>query len=105
MTLFIAISIRHNFHDIVKPAIARGISDERSIRTSFVRQENCPVINKTTPTNNIEISIKVPFGKNRKCAKTSFNANDLDQETLITKISALHKKITANIDPNLMQLE
>ena len=94
--------IKHSFHDIVKPAIVRGIPDERSVRKLFVKQANCPVIKKTTPKNNVEISIKVPFGKNRKFAKTSFNANDLDQETLITKISALHKKITANIDPNLM---
>ena len=63
------------------------------------------MITKSEKNNNIEISIKMPFGKSRQFAKTSFNANDLDQETLITKISALHKKITANIDPNLMQLE
>jgi hypothetical protein len=97
--------IKHSFYDIVKPAIIRGIPDERSVRKSFVKQANCPVIKKTTQKNNVEIIIKVPFGKNRKFAKTSFNANDLDKETLIAKISALHKKITANTDPHLMQLE
>ena len=63
------------------------------------------MISKSERNNNIEISIKVPFGKSRKFAKTSFNANDLDQEILITKISALHEKITANTASNAMQLE
>ena len=63
------------------------------------------MINKSERSNNIEISIKVPFGKNNKFTETAFNANDLDQKTLFAKKSALYAKITANTAHNVMQLQ
>ena len=97
--------LKNNFKNIIKSPKQRGIPGHRNIRKSFTKKPNAPVISKSERNNNIEISIKVPFGKSRKFAKTSFNANDLDQEILIAKISALHDKITANTAPNAMQLE
>ncbi len=49
------------------------------------------MISKNSKKDNVEISIKVPFGNNRKFAKPAFNANQLDEQILIAKISALHK--------------
>ena len=97
--------LKNNFKDITKSPKPRGIPDHRNIRKSFAKKPNAPVISKSERNNNIEISIKVPFGKSRKFAKTSFNANGLDQETLIAKISALHAKVLSNLDPNTIQLE
>ena len=97
--------IKHAFHDITKPTMVRGIPDERNVRKSFAKNPNAPVISKSKRNNNIEITIKVPFGKSIKFAKTAFNVNDLDQETLIAKISALHAKVVSNLDPNAIQLE
>jgi hypothetical protein len=97
--------IKHAFYDITKPTMVRGIPDERNVRKSFAKNPNAPVISKSKRNNNIEITIKVPFGKSIKFAKTSFNANDLDKETLTAKVFALCKKITANTDPHLMQIE
>lgn len=97
--------LKNKFKNITKSPKQRGIPDHRNIRKSFTKKPNTPVISKSERNNNIEISIKVPFGKSSKFAKTSFNANDLDQETLIAKISTLHDKITANTDSNAMQLE
>ncbi len=50
------------------------------------------MISKNSKKDNVEISIKVPFGKNRKFAKTAFNVNQLDEQILIARISALDKK-------------
>ncbi len=50
------------------------------------------MISKNSKKDNVKIGIKVLFGKNRKFAKTAFNVNQLDEQILITKISALHKK-------------
>jgi len=97
--------LKNKFKNITKSPKQRGIPDHRNIRKSFTKKPSTPVISKSERNNNIEISIKVPFGKNRKFAKTSFNANDLDQETLIAKIFTLHDKITANTASNAIQLE
>ena len=97
--------LKNKFKNITDSPKQRGIPDYRNIRKSFIQKPNAPVISKSERNNNIEISIKVPFGKNRKFAKTSFNANDLDQEILFTKISTLHDKIIANTAPNVMQLK
>jgi len=97
--------LKNNFKNITKSPKPRGIPDHRNIRKLFTKKPNEPVISKSSKNDNVEISIKVPFGKSRKFAKTAFNANQLDKQTLIAKISALHEKITANTDPNLMQLE
>jgi hypothetical protein len=97
--------IKLAFHDITKPTMVRGIPDERNVRKSFAKNPNAPVISKSKRNNNIEITIKAPFGKSIKFARTAFNANDLGQETLIAKISALHAKIVLNLDPNAIQLE
>ncbi len=59
------------------------------------------MISKNSKKDNVEISIKVPFGKNRKFAKPAFNINQLDEQILIAKISALHKKVTASPDSNM----
>ena len=97
--------IKHHFHDIVKPAIARGIPDERSIRKLFVKQANCPVIKKTTPKNNVEISIKVPFEKGQKFTKVILNAKNLNEEIFTTKLSSLYTQISQTIKLNETQLE
>ena len=97
--------LKNDFKNITKSPKQRGIPDHRNIRKSFTKKPNAPVISKSEGNNNIEISIKVPFGKSRKFAKTSFNANDLNQETLIAKISVLHAKVLSNLDPNVIQLE
>ena len=97
--------LKNNFKNITKSPKQRGIPDHRNIRKSFTKKPNAPVISKSEGNNNIEICIKVPFGKSRKFAKTSFNANDLDQEILFAKISTLRDKIIANTAPNVMQLE
>ena len=97
--------LKNNFKNITKSPKQRGIPDHRNIRKSFTKKPNTPVISTSERNNNIEISIKVPFGKSRKFAKTSFNANDLDRETLIAKFSILHDKIIANTTANAMQLE
>ncbi len=52
----------------------------------------------------LKFSIKVPFDKNRKFAKTAFNVNQLDEQIRIAKISALHKKVTASPEPNMKKL-
>ncbi len=62
------------------------------------------MISKNSKKDNIEISIKVPFGKNRKIAKTAFNVNQLNEQILIAKISALHKKIIPSPEPNMKKL-
>ncbi len=62
------------------------------------------MISKNSKKDNVEISIKVPFGKNRKFAKTAFNVNRLDEQILIAKISALHKKVTASPEPNMKKI-
>ena len=97
--------LKNKFKNITKSPKQRGIPDHRNIRKSFIKKPSTPVISKSERNNNIEISIKVPFGKSRKFAKTSFNANDLEQEKLIAKIFTLHDKITANTVSNAMQLE
>lgn len=97
--------IKHSFHDIVKPAIVRGIPDERSVRKLFVKQANCPVIKKTTPKNNVEISIKVPFGKGQKFTKVTLNSKTLNAEIFSTKLSSLYAQISQTIKLNETQLE
>ena len=97
--------LKNNFKDIVKSPKLRGIPDHRNIRKCFAKKPNAPVISKSSKNDNIEISIKLPFGKSRKFAKTAFNVNKFDEKTLIAKISTLYEKITANTDPNLQQLE
>lgn len=94
--------IKHSFQNITKPVIIRGIPDERNIRTSFVKQEYSPVITKSIQKDNIEISIKVPFGKSSKIAKTVFNANNFSPETFSTKISVLYDKISETLASNEM---
>ncbi len=49
------------------------------------------MINKNSKRDNVKISIKVPFGKNRKFAKTAFNINQIDEQILVARISALYK--------------
>ena len=97
--------LKKAFKDITTIPKKRGIPDHRNIRTSFSKKPNAPVISKNSNKDNVEISIKVPFGKSRKFAKTAFNVNQLDEQKLITKISALHQKIITKPEQNIMQLE
>ncbi len=84
---------KNEFKDItIRPKI-RGISDHRNIKKSFLKKPNVPVISKNSKKDNVEISISVLFCKNRKFAKPAFNVNQLDEQILIAKISALHKKL------------
>jgi hypothetical protein len=69
--------IKHNFQNITKPAITRGVPDERNIRKSFMKHNVVPVITKNTQKDNVEISIKVPFGKSSKITKAAFNTKNL----------------------------
>ncbi len=62
------------------------------------------MISKNSKKDNVEISIKLLFGKNRKFVKSAFNVNQLDEQILIVKISALHKKVTASPEPNMKKL-
>ncbi len=87
--------LKNQFKDITIKSKIRGIPDHRNIRKSFSKKPNAPVISKNSKKDNVEISIKVPFGKNRKFTKAAFNVNQLDEQILIAKISALHKKVTA----------
>ncbi len=85
--------LKNQFKDItIRPKI-RGIPDHRNIRKSFSKKANAPVISKNSKKCNVEIVIKVPFGKNKKFAKPAFNVNQLDEQKLIAKISVLHKKL------------
>jgi len=97
--------IKHNFQNITKPPITRGIPDKRSIRTSFVKQDYSPVITKSVQKNNVEISIKVPFGKSSKITKTAFNANNLNQVEIADKILAFCNKISNITASREIQLE
>jgi hypothetical protein len=89
----------------VKPAIARGIPDERSVRKLFVKQANCPVIKKTTQKDNVEISIKVAFGKGQKFTKVTLNAKTLNEEIFSTKLSLLYAQISKTLLLSKVQLE
>ncbi len=62
------------------------------------------MIRKNSKKDNVEISIKIPFGKNRKFAKIAFNVNQLDEQILVAKISTQHKKVTANPEPNMKKI-
>ena len=62
-------------------------------------------VNKSTKSDQVEICIKVPFGKSRKFAQTAFNVNKLDKQTFITKMSALHEKIMPIPELNMAQLK
>ncbi len=62
------------------------------------------MISKNSKKDNVVISIKVPFGKNRKFAKPAFNVNQLDEQILIANIFALHKKVTVSPEPNMKKL-
>ncbi len=96
--------LKSPFKDItIRPKI-RGIPDHKNIRKFFSKKPNAPVISKNSKKDNVEISIKVPFDKNRKFAKIAFNVNQLDEQILIAKISALHKKITASLELNMKKL-
>ncbi len=96
--------LKNQFKDItIRPKI-RGIPEHRNIRNSFSKNLNAPVISKNSKKDNVEIGIKVAFGKNRKFAKTAFNVNQLDEQILIAKISALHKKVTASPEPNMKKI-
>ena len=97
--------IQHNFHNITEPVMTRGIPDERNVRQSFVTQPNSPVIKKNTQKDTIEISVKVPFGKNKKFAKTAFNANNLNQAEISDKIVAFCNKISTTATSGAAQLE
>ena len=99
------ISIEDRFNDITLPPKVIGIPDERNIRKSFTKKERAPVITKSTKSDQVEICIKVPFGKTRKFAQTAFNVNELDKQTFITKMSALHEKIMPIPDLNMAQLK
>ncbi len=79
-------------------------TDHTNIKKSFPKKPNAPVISKNSNKDNVEISIKVSFCKNSKFAKTAFNVNQLDEQILIAKISALHKKVTASPEPNMKKL-
>ena len=96
--------IKHNFQNITKPAITRGVPDERSIRKSFTKHNDAPVITKNTQKDNVEISIKVPFGKSCKITKTAFNAKNLNHEIFFAKMSALYENITKDLVADQMQL-
>ena len=97
--------LKNEFKDITTIPKKRGIPDHRNIRKFFSKKPKAPVISKNSNKNNVEISIKVPFGKSRKFAKTAFNVNQLDEQKLIAKISALHQKIITKPEQNIMQLE
>ncbi len=62
------------------------------------------MISKNSKKYNVVISIKVPFGKNRKFVKIAFNVNQLDEQIFIAKIFALHKKVTASPEPKMKKL-
>ena len=47
----------------------------------------------------------MPFGKTRKFAQTAFDVNELDKQTFITKMSALHEKIMPIPELNMAQLK
>ena len=96
--------LKDSFYDITSPPKIRGIPDERNIRKSFTKKGKAPVIIKSTKSDKVEICIKVPFGKTKKFVQTAFNANKLDKQTLIAKISDLHKKIMPIPEPNMTQL-
>ena len=97
--------IKNNFEDITKSPKLRGVPDYRNIRKVYTKKPNAPVFSKSSKNDNIEISIKVPFGKSNKFAKTAFNVSQLNEKTLIAKISALHQKIITNQGTQLMKLE
>ena len=63
------------------------------------------MITKSTKSDQVAICIKVPFGKTRKFAQTAFNVNELDKQTFITKMSALHEKIMPIPELNMAQLK
>ena len=98
-------AIRHNFQNITKPSITRGIPDKRSVRKLFIKRATSPVITKNNQKDNVEISIKVPFGKSRKITKTVFNVSSLNQEIFSTKISVLYNKISNALASSEIQLE
>jgi hypothetical protein len=97
--------LEEKFTDITLLPKVRGIPDERNIRKSFIKKERAPVITKSTKSNQVEICIKVPFGKTRKFAQTAFNVNKLDKQTFITKMSALHEKIMPIPELDMAQLK
>ena len=98
-------ALEDRFNDITLPPKVIGIPDERNIRKSFTKKERAPVITKSTKSDQVEICIKVPFGKTRKFAQTAFNVNELDKQTFITKMSALHEKIMPIPELNMAQLK
>ena len=98
-------ALEDRFSDITLPPKVRGIPDERNTRKSFTKKERSPVITKNTKSDQVEICIKVPFGKTRKFAQTAFNVNELDKQTFITKMSALHEKIMPIPELNMAQLK
>ncbi len=97
--------IKHNFQNITKPAITRGVPDERNIRKSFMKHNVVPVITKNTQKDNVEISIKVPFGKSSKITKAAFNTKNLNHEIFSAKMSVLYENITKTLVSNETQLE
>lgn len=97
--------LENEFIGITTSPKKRGTPDHRNIRKSFSKKPNAPVISKYSKSSNVEIRIKVPFGKSSKFAKTAFNVSQLDRQTLITKISALHQKLIQSPEANTMQLE
>ena len=97
--------LKDNFKDIAESPKLRGLPDYRNIRKRFTKKPNAPVISKSSKNDNIEISIKVPFGKSRIFAKTAFNVNKFDEKILMAKITTLYEKINANTGQNLQQLE
>ena len=96
--------IKHNFQNITKPVITRGVPDERSIRKSFTKHDVVPVITKSAQKDNVEISIKVPFGKSSKITKATFNAKDFNQDIFSAKMSVLYENITKDLVSNETQL-
>lgn len=97
--------LKDNFTNITQNSRPRGIPDHRNIRKSFTKKSNAPVISKNSKKDNIEISIKVPFGKSRKFTKAALNAKNLNEQIFATKVSALYKKIAQTLASNEMQLE
>ena len=63
------------------------------------------MITKSTKSDQVEICIKVPFGKNKKFVQTAFNVNELDKQTFITRMSALQEKIMPIPELNMAQLK